>query len=147
MNYVFFPYISEAQSGPIPPMALHFGTLMVGGRPVCDDLWSEEDAKVVCRELGFGDKTKALAITNSKFGSVSSDFLIDNVECKGTEATLRKCKYDTSNNCGGDEGAGVVCVDPDELKLKGGAFRDGNVFIQDYPVCDRFWETRDAQVS
>ena len=25
------------------------GNIMIGGRPVCDDLWSQEDAQVVCR--------------------------------------------------------------------------------------------------
>ena len=52
----------------------------------------------------------------------------------------------TRHNCGGGEGAGVVCVDAAKLNLKGGTKRDGGVYIGNYPVCDDLWETRDAQV-
>merc|ERR1719370_461831 len=82
------------------------GNLMVGGQPVCDDLWSEEDANVVCRQLGYlhGQPT-----SNSQFGSVNTDFAMDDVQCNGDEELLWVCPFSTSHNCGGSEGAGVIC--------------------------------------
>ena len=39
--------------------------------------------------------------------------------CKGTEASLLDCGYQDIDNCGGDEGAGVICsgigLDPGHL--------------------------------
>ena len=29
------------------------GTVLLGGRPICDDHWSVPNARVVCRQLGF----------------------------------------------------------------------------------------------
>ena len=72
--------------------------------------------------------------------------MIDDVQCGGTERNLRDCDYLTRHNCGGGEGAGVVCVDAAKLNLKGGTKRDGGVYIGAYPVCDDYWDRRDAQV-
>ena len=47
--------------------------------------------------------------TKSKFGTVPSEFILDDVMCKGTEASLFDCGYEDIDNCGGDEGAGVIC--------------------------------------
>ena len=46
----------------------------------------------------------------SKFGNVSADFSFDQVECSGQENTLEDCKHDNIDDCGPDEGAGVVCT-------------------------------------
>ena len=48
--------------------------------------------------------------TQSHFGIVPDDFLLDNVECDGTEDSLFDCSHSTTDNCGSTEGAGVVCV-------------------------------------
>ena len=75
--------------------------------PVCDDIWGNNHANVVCRQLGFPG---GIATTSSHFGPVSTSiFAMDNVQCTGTEASLIECTHLTSDNCGTHEGAGVKC--------------------------------------
>ena len=47
----------------------------------------------------------------SEFGDVPNNFIIDNVQCGGSENALLDCKYSKYHNCGVKEGAGVVCSD------------------------------------
>ena len=56
--------------------------------------------------LGFsgGQPTK-----NSHFGRVNSLYAMDDVDCDGDEATILACPHSTRDNCGGHEGAGVIC--------------------------------------
>ena len=74
--------------------------------PVCDDNWGSDDAEVVCRQLGY---TRGDAYTASRWGSVSSNFAMDDVVCNGNELYIQDCGYNLSDNCGSDEGAGVRC--------------------------------------
>merc|ERR1712013_611104 len=74
--------------------------------PVCDDNWDSREARVVCRQLGFTDGT---ATTNSYFGSVPSHFAMDSVHCTGDEGILQDCSNSTTDDCDGNEGAGVKC--------------------------------------
>ena len=48
----------------------------------------------------------------SEFGDVPNKFVMDNVNCRGSEKALWDCKHFKYNNCGVKEGAGVVCSDP-----------------------------------
>ena len=119
---------------------------MVGNRPVCDKNWDTVDAQVVCRDLGHSDATKAIPMTNSAFGGVKKNFLIDDVQCTGSEYKLQQCAYKTRPDCGGADAAGVVCIDNSKLRLVGGGLREGNVFIGDQPVCHDLWDISDGQV-
>ena len=83
------------------------GDIYVNGRPVCDDDWDLDDATVACKSLGF--KKAVNFTTDSAFGSVADNFIMDNVNCAGTEASLLICDYSKKENCGAIEGAGVVC--------------------------------------
>merc|ERR1719275_203602 len=44
--------------------------------PVCDDVWGENQANVVCRQLGF---SRGTAYRESHWGSVPSRFAMDDV--------------------------------------------------------------------
>ena len=46
---------------------------------------------------------------NFRYGSVPSTFAMDDVACTGRESNIRNCRHNTRDNCGGSEGAGVVC--------------------------------------
>ena len=76
---------------------------------VCDDLWSLEDANVVCRQLGYPGADEAPQ--SARFGEGLDPILLDDVQCVGTEASLNDCpKNDIGqHNCGHIEDAGVVC--------------------------------------
>ena len=88
------------------------GNVLVDGRPVCDDSWGALDAEVVCRMLGF---VSGAATTQSTFGPVSGDFIMDDVECEGDEGDIRECQHSAGHNCGVMEGAGVRCAASESL--------------------------------
>ena len=83
------------------------GNVFVNGMPVCDDSWDLKDAWVVCNQLGFASVVSATS--NSKFGRVPDVFKMDDVHCTGEENYLLKCPHTRNDNCGGSEGAGVIC--------------------------------------
>ncbi|XP_041669446.1 HHIP-like protein 1 [Cheilinus undulatus] len=90
--------------------------VFVGGEwgTVCDDLWSTNNAAVVCRQLGFRFALKAAK--NSEFGEGRNlRILLDDVQCEGNEATLLDCKHAglATHNCAHYEDAGVICGNSD----------------------------------
>jgi len=74
--------------------------------PVCDDGWGADEATVVCKQLGFNSGS---ARTESTWGSVPSFFAMDEVNCIGNERALQDCSYSAKDDCGSNEGAGVIC--------------------------------------
>jgi len=69
----------------------HEGNIMVNGQPVCDDGFTLVNAHVACRELGYPGAVKFTR--ESYYGRTSSLFAMDYVDCDGTEARLRDCRY------------------------------------------------------
>lgn len=76
---------------------------------VCDDSWDLADAEVVCRQLGCGRAISALA--GAAFGQGSGPVWLDEVGCRGSEATLGSCPAAPWGraDCGHKEDAGVRC--------------------------------------
>ena len=61
---------------------------------------------IFLRQLGY---SSGLAKTGSSYGNVPSTFAMDNVVCSSSDHYLQDCSYDTYDNCGAAEGAGVNC--------------------------------------
>ena len=102
---------------------------------VCDDDWSDADASVVCKQLGYTSQSKTFPLyvllmiikfllfvmhTDAKGrccalfgrGSSSQPILLDDVDCSGTENSLQECLSSQRHNCRHSEDASVICLPP-----------------------------------
>ena len=77
---------------------------------VCDDFWDLNDAQVVCNELGLGQAVAAR--TSAFYGQGSGQIWLDDVNCAGTETTIRNCLHRGwgIENCYHGEDASVNCT-------------------------------------
>ena len=76
---------------------------------VCDDQWDLNDARVVCRELGFQDAEAAFQ--GSSVADGTGPIWLDDVRCVGNEASLFDCAHRGwgIEDCSHSEDAGVRC--------------------------------------
>ena len=73
--------------------------------PVCHDRWDRADAEVACKEAGF----RGALMATTGLDSHGLDFEMDEVSCNGDEERLIDCDHHERHDCGGSEGAGVIC--------------------------------------
>ena len=76
---------------------------------ICDDGWDINDARVVCRQLGYPNAVEALqgkSVPN-RYGRI----WLDDVACAGNETSLTNCSHGGwgIHNCGHGRDAGVEC--------------------------------------
>ncbi|XP_052221892.1 deleted in malignant brain tumors 1 protein-like [Dreissena polymorpha] len=86
---------------------------------VCDDYFGNNEARVVCRMLGFRSDVAGYW-TSSYYGPGSAYSSILNYDCAGDETSLLNCKPKAAS-CSHSEDAGVVCNTREVLRLVGGS--------------------------
>ena len=77
---------------------------------ICDDRWDIDNAKIVCRQLGYKYAIRALGGSDVPAGT--GKIWLDDVDCNGTEQKLASCSHAGwgNNNCQHHEDAGVECL-------------------------------------
>ena len=76
------------------------GQVIINNRPVCDQDWDDVDAGVLCRMLGYA---AGRATTGSQFGEMTSNYLMTEVRCSGTELSLLDCPHSRLASCASDQ--------------------------------------------
>ncbi|GFR64782.1 deleted in malignant brain tumors 1 protein, partial [Elysia marginata] len=122
---------------------------------ICNDGWSDEDAAVACKQLGYSGGNSYTHYF-SRFSSTMGPFWTSNITCQGTESNLDDCtyhKFGEMTECKSGHYAGVLCHEGSNLEFRiRGEDQDhyGRVEVlvenQWGTVCDIYWDMRDASV-
>uniref|UniRef100_UPI003AAF23AC scavenger receptor cysteine-rich type 1 protein M130-like n=1 Tax=Centroberyx gerrardi TaxID=166262 RepID=UPI003AAF23AC len=89
---------------------------------VCEADFDQQDAEVVCRELGCGAPS---VLQGALYGEVEAPMWTEEFQCEGSESVLLDCGSSGSarNTCSPGKAVGLTCSDPDDVRLVGGASR------------------------
>ena len=76
---------------------------------VCNDYWDINNARVVCRQLGF--RYALNAYQDAHYGQGTGSILLDDVHCLGDESSLFSCSHRGVgiHNCDHSQDASVRC--------------------------------------
>ncbi|KAJ8322311.1 hypothetical protein KUTeg_000782 [Tegillarca granosa] len=135
INHIIFSYRSGSEETPIRlvgGVGPYEGRLEVFHQEqwgtVCDDLFHTNEAKVVCKQLGY--PTDNPIVTNiTSFTAGTGKIWLDNVVCQGNESYIDLCVHNPYGvtNCDHSEDVGIICrsVVIDGLLLYTGVVTDG----------------------
>ncbi|XP_039659986.1 CD5 antigen-like [Perca fluviatilis] len=89
---------------------------------VCEDDFDQQDAEVVCRELGCGAPS---VLQGGSYGEVEPPMRTKEFQCGGHESALLDCRSSGSdrNTCSPGKAVGLTCSEPDAVRLVGGDSR------------------------
>uniref|UniRef100_A0A4W4GEE2 SRCR domain-containing protein n=1 Tax=Electrophorus electricus TaxID=8005 RepID=A0A4W4GEE2_ELEEL len=90
---------------------------------VCDADFDQQDAEVVCRELGCGAPVEVLGA--AAFGRGEGQVWTEELQCRGNESQIHLCPKSPSikHNCSHDNDVGLVCAG--SVRLADGGSRCG----------------------
>ncbi|XP_036416386.1 scavenger receptor cysteine-rich type 1 protein M130-like [Colossoma macropomum] len=118
---------------------------------VCDADFDQQDAEVVCRELGCGLPVEVLGA--AAFGRGEGQVWSEELQCRGNESETSLCPISSSLrlNCTHDSDVGLICSGHTQARLVNGSDScSGRVELQYLSewgtVCDVSWDMRAASV-
>ena len=93
---------------------------------VCDDNWTDREARVFCRSIGY---TMGRVLAADQYEPGEGDILLDEVYCNGAEMELDDCAHNPwgESDCSHREDVGARC----ELEM-----RNANWLVDD--LCVQF---------
>ncbi|XP_063356752.1 scavenger receptor cysteine-rich type 1 protein M130-like [Pelmatolapia mariae] len=115
---------------------------------VCEADFDQQDAEVVCRELGCGPPS---ALQGAIYGDMGAPVWSKEFQCEGHESTLLDCRSSNStrSSCSPGKAVGLTCSEP--IRLVGGASRCAGtleVKIGEWrPVEGLHWALKEAAVA
>ncbi|XP_075940206.1 CD5 antigen-like [Anarhichas minor] len=115
---------------------------------VCEDVFGQQDAEVVCRELGCGAPS---VLQGALYGEVEASMWTKEFQCGGHESALLDCRSSGSdrNTCSPNKTVGLTCSEP--VRLVGGDSRcAGTVELKrgDWRPVDGYgWTLKEAAVA
>ena len=119
---------------------------------VCDDGWDINDARVICRQLGF--PRASAAYHGSYYGRGTGPIWLDDVACSGSETHVYKCGHRGwgTHDCTHSGDASADCSYASSIiRLADGGPFCGRVEVyyngQWGTVCDDGWDINDAHVA
>uniref|UniRef100_A0A668U0G5 Scavenger receptor cysteine-rich type 1 protein M130-like n=1 Tax=Oreochromis aureus TaxID=47969 RepID=A0A668U0G5_OREAU len=117
---------------------------------VCEADFDQQDAEVVCRELGCGPPS---VLQGALYGDVEAPVWSKEFQCGGHESALLDCRSSGSarNSCSPGKAVGLTCSEPDEVRMVGGAnLCEGTVELRHLgkwrPMEHFHWTLKDAAV-
>ncbi|XP_045928809.1 scavenger receptor cysteine-rich type 1 protein M160-like [Micropterus dolomieu] len=91
---------------------------------VCEDDFNQQDAEVVCRELGCGAPS---VLQGTVYRQMRVPVWTKEFQCEGHESALLDCQIDSSGSardtCSSGKAVELTCSEPDDVRLVGGASR------------------------
>ncbi|XP_036416749.1 scavenger receptor cysteine-rich type 1 protein M130-like [Colossoma macropomum] len=118
---------------------------------VCDADFDQQDAEVVCRELGCGLPVEVLGA--AAFGRGEGQVWSEKLQCRGSESEISFCPTSSSlkHNCTHGSDVGLVCSGHTGVRLVNSSDScSGRVELQYLSewgtVCDASWDIRAASV-
>uniref|UniRef100_A0A3B4CT25 SRCR domain-containing protein n=1 Tax=Pygocentrus nattereri TaxID=42514 RepID=A0A3B4CT25_PYGNA len=76
---------------------------------VCDADFDQQDAEVVCRELGCGLPVEVLGA--AAFGRGEGQVWSEELQCRGSKLEISFCSSSLKHNCSHESTVGLVCAD------------------------------------